>query len=307
MEAKHKKTLLAQVAQLLLVSSLSFSANAANTNKAWSTTENYLDSAITYKIVDGNECFQASPKSLLEVSTYVDVHGKRVYSIAQVSDIEKEKNIYATPLEDQINMGIIVAKSFCKGVASISNMNLPFAKGANGVMDANDGMVMLNTLRHDLNEIMDQLNEMTALANQAASGVYSSSELSSMNIEFTAHIAEINHIAAMSHFNGIQLLDGSQTTIKVPVNNGASYVNVNLPNLTTGTAGLNIGSLDIFGCAAAQSSLMTLNSVSALQSAFSDIKAEEINLIAARKHDEVTTTVDMTKKPFVVQQNGPSA
>lgn len=304
MEVKHKKTLLAQAAKLFLIGGLSlysFSANAA-----WSTTENYLDSALTYKEVDSKQCFQASPKSLLVIFPRTDMNGKRSYSVSQFSDFEKEKEIYATPIEDQVKYGI-VATSFCKGVATISNMNLPFAKGADGVMDANDGMIMLNTVRHDLLDIMDQLNEMTDLAVKASSGTYSSSQLHALDVEFSAHLAEVNHIAAMSHFNGIQLLDGSQATVKVPTNNGKSFVNVNLPNMSTGTSGLGIATLDVMYQSDAQTALMTLNSITTTADALANIKADIVHIAAAAKHDETITTVDMTKEPFVVQTKGPSA
>lgn len=196
----------------LLIASLSISANAKTIR------ENFLDLAVSEKVVDGNACFKSSPLAIFEVEPSIS-NGKRVYKVTQSSGSNVEQAIYAKPLEEQIKDHKIVGRVFCKGVVSISDMDLPFSK-ADGINDANDGVVLLENMQSKIEPVVNQLNVLTKLAIRASSGTYSSTELADLNREFAAYIAELNTIVANSYFNNIQLFDGSTNALNVPVNRG---------------------------------------------------------------------------------------
>jgi flagellin len=80
-----------------------------------------------------------------------------------------------------------------------------------GVRNANDGISMLQTAEGALEQTSDILNRMKTLATQAKSGTYSSTDRTSMNVEFQALSAELTRIADNTDFNGTKLLDAATT------------------------------------------------------------------------------------------------
>lgn len=302
MLALFRKTHLSKAIHLLIFATLSshaFADGAPPLTPKWSITENYLDANVSEKIVDANACFSASPKSLLEVEPIIS-EGKRAYKISNYFDHDIQKSLYAKPLDQQVQEHKIVGRSFCKGMVSISDMDLPFAK-SDGINDANDGLLMLDTLRAKMMDIANRLDDMSQLAVQAASGTYSSYQLSNMDHEFQAQLAQINVISASARFNGIQLLDGSHDNIQVPVHHGADTIPVHLPDFTSGSMGLNISWLAIDSNQTAQTALAVLNNATTYLD-INHLKPDEINLLTAATLDAVTTWVDVTKEPFVVQK-----
>lgn len=299
---KFQKKLVTAAVQSLLVGCLSvysLSALASKTNEKWVHTSNYLDSGVWSKVVDANFCFNAAPKSLLEVEPIV-VDGHRAYKVSQYFDSAVEKQLYAKPIEDQIKDHKIIGRKFCNGIVSISNMRLPFAKGE-GINDANDGLLAVDAMRHGLADILDHISSMASLAVQAASGTYSSTDLYNLDVVFQQHLDEINSIADSTRFNNTKLLDGSVRVIKVPVDGGRRIVDLTLANMLTGSGGLNISGLSVSTTYSAQNSLSTVNQVTDISTQFGNIKKYEVALNAAVKRDEVTTYVDVTSDKFTVQ------
>ena len=80
-----------------------------------------------------------------------------------------------------------------------------------GVRNANDAISMLQTMDGAAAVIDEKLIRMKELAEQAATGTYSSEQRSIMNDEFVAMRAEIERIAQATDFNGIKMLNASGT------------------------------------------------------------------------------------------------
>ncbi|MHB1948770.1 MAG: flagellin N-terminal helical domain-containing protein [Gammaproteobacteria bacterium] len=315
MEVKHlclkkrfKKTLMTRTIQFLAIGSLSvhtFPAFCAEPGK-WEQTTSYLDPAIWSIVVNQEQCFQAAPRSLIEVEPTIE-NGQRVYKVSQYFDPVMEKHLYAQSLEDQIKNHKIVGRSFCRGVVSHSDMELPFVKDT-GFKDANDGLLLVDSVRRGLSDISEQLHKAETLAIQAANGVYSSTQLSQLNTEFQAVIAEINTHALTKRFNGTMLLDGSTRYLTIPIDEGRQSINVPLFNATTGTAGLNIQSLDIMTQSDAQAALEPLyTSEYSIENTQVKLNAIEISLTAAAKRNEVITFIDVRNDNYVVQRKTPSS
>jgi len=72
---------------------------------------------------------------------------------------------------------------------------------------------VLQIAEGDLGSIQDNVMRIKDLATQAANGIYSTDARSAMIQEVTARLDEINRVAMCSNFNGMHLLDGSDTTL----------------------------------------------------------------------------------------------
>ena len=78
-----------------------------------------------------------------------------------------------------------------------------------GIRNANDAISMIQTADGALQIIDEKLVRMKELAEQAATGTYSSDQRIIINSEFQAMALEIERISKSTDFNGIKLLDGS--------------------------------------------------------------------------------------------------
>ena len=86
--------------------------------------------------------------------------------------------------------------------ADVSSLN-------QGIRNANDAISLIQTADGALSIIDEKLIRMKELAEQAATGTYSSDQRLMIDAEFRAMAAEINRIASATDFNGVKLLDGS--------------------------------------------------------------------------------------------------
>jgi flagellin-like hook-associated protein FlgL len=78
-----------------------------------------------------------------------------------------------------------------------------------GVRNANDAISMIQTADGALSVIDEKLTRMKELAEQAATGTYTTAQRLIMDSEFQAMASEITRIANATDFNGVKLLDGS--------------------------------------------------------------------------------------------------
>jgi len=78
-----------------------------------------------------------------------------------------------------------------------------------GIRNASDGISLLQTAEGALSVVDEKLVRMKELAEQAATGTYTTVQRQIMNSEYQAMAAEIDRIANATEFNGVTLLDGS--------------------------------------------------------------------------------------------------
>lgn len=78
-----------------------------------------------------------------------------------------------------------------------------------GVRNANDALSLIQTADGALAVIDEKLTRMKELAEQAATGTYTSAQRLIMDSEYQAMASEITRIANATDFNGVKLLDGS--------------------------------------------------------------------------------------------------
>jgi len=127
-----------------------------------------------------------------------------------------------------------------------------------GARNASDGISMLQTMEGAMAVIDDNLVRMMELAEQAATGSYSSDQRTIMNAEFAEMAAEIDRIVGATAFNDIKMLNTGTGTVKIHVGT-SSTIDINKVNMTTASGGLNIatGSAGLQSVATCGVSLLT--------------------------------------------------
>ena len=126
-----------------------------------------------------------------------------------------------------------------------------------GSRNALDGISLLQTMEGAMQTIDNLLVRMKQLAEQAATGVYSTAQRGLMNTEFTEIAAEINRIAAATEFNGIGMLNNS-ASVSIHFGDATDTISVTGKNMTT--TGLSIQNVSLGTAASAVAALTTLDS-----------------------------------------------
>ncbi|MGE4505825.1 MAG: flagellin [Desulfovibrionaceae bacterium] len=119
-----------------------------------------------------------------------------------------------------------------------------------GVRNANDGISMIQTADGALSVVDEKLIRMKELAEQAATGTYTSAQRLIIDSEYQAMASEITRIANATDFNGIHLLNGNLAdglTIHFGTGNDAAEdkYDVTIENCTASALGIgNSSALD---------------------------------------------------------------
>ena len=90
--------------------------------------------------------------------------------------------------------------------AQVSGLNM-------AVRNANDAISMLQTAEGATKEITNMLGRMRELSVQAASGTYTDTDRTALNLEFQALLSEIERIADNTEWNGEKILAGTSATV----------------------------------------------------------------------------------------------
>ncbi len=157
------------------------------------------------------------------------------------------------------------AKDDAAGLAVRELMRADIAVNAQGVRNAQDGISMLQTMEGALQTVDGALVRMKQLAEQAATGSYSTPQRSIMNSEFAEMAAEINRIAGATKFNGIAMLNNS-ASVSIVFGGTTDTISIAGGNMkTSGTGSLLISGLNIGTAASAQAALTTIDTAIGLK------------------------------------------
>jgi len=143
--------------------------------------------------------------------------------------------------------------------------------------NAQDGISLIQTAEGALTEVHAMLQRMNVLANQSANGTYDNTDRAKLNAEVAQLTEEISNIAEKTTFNGIQLLDGSQTDISFQTGFGSgTKISVSVNAAGLGATGLGIDGLDISTAAGADAAITAIeaaiNTVSEQRSQFGAVQ-----------------------------------
>lgn len=155
------------------------------------------------------------------------------------------------------------------GLAIASRMTAQINGVAQGARNGNDAISLLQTADGALVEVTNMLQRMRELAVQSASGTYSSTDRSALQVEFTALRDEINRVAYNTQWNGQDILDGTVagTTSNVTFQVGANAnqtVSATIKNFHTSIAGsvtVSIKTSEVSSATNASTAITAVNSI----------------------------------------------
>lgn len=150
---------------------------------------------------------------------------------------------------------------------AISELLRGQVRGINQAMrNAQDGISLIQTAEGALNETHSILQRMRELAVQAANGIYNTTNLQNINLEFQELIKEIDRIANSTQFNGQALLTTTGTfNFQVGPNEKADdMIGIAMTFMTAGSLGVTPLVLDSQAAATAAISAIdaAINTVS---------------------------------------------
>jgi len=161
------------------------------------------------------------------------------------------------------------AKDDAAGLAISTGMESQIRGLNQAVRNANDGISMAQTAEGAMDEMTNILQRMRELSIQAANDTNSTSNRASIQAEVDQLYSELDRIATVTQFNGVNLLDGSSgaTTLQIGANAGeqlgfsigaVTTRDLNL-NAVSGVGELNGGRVD--SVATVNTSEITLNGI----------------------------------------------
>jgi flagellin len=192
-------------------------------------------------------------------------------------------------------MRINSAKDDAAGLAVRELIRADVAALQQGSRNAADAVSMLQSAEGGLGVIDNILVRMRELAEQAATGSYSTAQKTLMNNEFVQLSAEIDRIANTTAFNGNKLLDAtSAAAFSISLGSGTA-ISLNKADMTT--TGLGIGGVKAsgaFGTWAADkdANWVTVTGAGTFTIAVNDTTAT---------NDDYTLSVDLTAQAYSMQ------
>jgi flagellin len=211
------------------------------------------------------------------------------------------------------------AKDDAAGLAVRELMRADIAVLQQGARNAMDGISMLQTFEGAMGTMDEALVRMKQLAEQAATGSYSSAQREIMDNEFDEMAAEIDRIAGATAFNGNTLLNSASASISIQFGaNTTDKVDITGCDMTSSALGLTAASITT--TANAQSALSTISTaitskdtaraafgykMNRLESTISVINNQAENLMAAESRisdvDVATEMATMTRTQVLAQ------
>ena len=115
------------------------------------------------------------------------------------------------------------ASDDAEGLAIADSLKATARIASVAVRNANDGISTIAIADSALGEIGNVLSRLAELSEQSANGVFSATQRSALQNEFTALGSEIERIAVTTEFNGVKLLSGgNELVLQVGFNSGST-------------------------------------------------------------------------------------
>ena len=115
------------------------------------------------------------------------------------------------------------------------------------IRNANDGISTIAIADSALGEIGNVLSRLAELAEQSANGVFSTTQRSALQNEFTALGSEIERIAVTTEFNGVRLLSGNSSLVLQVGFNSASTSQISYTGVQGTLAALGLAAANTSG------------------------------------------------------------
>jgi flagellin len=128
------------------------------------------------------------------------------------------------------------------GLAIAESLKVDSRIAAVAIRNANDGISVVAITDGAIAEITNILSRLGELASQSANGIYSNSQRSALQLEFSALYSEVERIAYTTEFNGLKLLSGGLTVTYQVGFDGSSLSQVTYSGVQATLAALGLAS-----------------------------------------------------------------
>ena len=153
---------------------------------------------------------------------------------------------------------LINASDDAAGLFVAGRMKAQFIGLERAILNANDGISLVNTAEANLNEIRNMVLRMRELAVQMANGIYQDNpDRNVAQLEVDQLIQQIDLIAENANFNGVKLLDGTMQNVGIQTGPGPNERPSIFFKDNTST-GLGISNVSVTTQANAQATMTTL-------------------------------------------------
>ena len=162
-------------------------------------------------------------------------------SLMAQTNLNKSQASLGTAIQ-RLSSGLRInsAKDDAAGQAITNRFTANIEGMTQAARNANDGISLAQTTEGALNEINDNLLNIRRLSEQALNGTNSESDKKSIQEEVTARLAEIGRIAKDTEFNGVNVLDGSTSSLQIQIGaKDGQTIGIDLPAMDLEKLGLD--------------------------------------------------------------------
>lgn len=227
----------------------------------------------------------------------------------------------------KISSGLRITKAGddAAGLGVAENLNALTRGMRQAMRNTNDGVSIIEVAEAGTAEVGNIVKRMRELAVQAASETLDDDERAYIVDEFTQLADEVDRIAGSTEFNGVELGDGTNSTLAVQVgvmSGGDSEIDITLGDLSADTLGVDTAAIDLSTAADASTALTDIDAAidmlngyrstygavqNRLESALRNLETQSEKLSGAesriRDADYAFETAEMTKQQ-IMQQAG---
>jgi flagellin len=162
-------------------------------------------------------------------------------SLMAQTNLNKSQASLGTAIQ-RLSSGLRInsAKDDAAGQAITNRFTANIEGMTQAARNANDGISLAQTTEGALNEINDNVLNIRRLTEQALNGTNSESDKKSIQEEIDARLQEIGRIAADTEFNGVNVLDGSTSQLKIQIGaKDGQTIDIDLPAMDLEKLGLD--------------------------------------------------------------------
>ena len=128
------------------------------------------------------------------------------------------------------------------------------------VRNANDGISLSQTIEGALSETTSALQRIRVLAIQSQNGINSSSDRVALQKEVISLKSEVSRIASTSQFGGVNILDGTFSSIFLVGANAGQIISVNVERIGGfGASGLSVSNASVLTEAQASAAMLSIS------------------------------------------------
>ncbi|NMC61556.1 MAG: flagellin FliC, partial [SAR324 cluster bacterium] len=149
--------------------------------------------------------------------------GMNIASLNVLGKLQDASSSFAKSAE-RLSSGLRInsASDDAAGLALSSSLKASTRIYTQALRNVNDATSLFNVAEGAIRELSTIVSRQLELANQAASGSYSSAQLEALNEEANALVNEYNRIIDTTKFNGMTLLNGTFQNFQVQVGDGGT-------------------------------------------------------------------------------------